>query len=93
MMTHTENERLAVVESELKGVKSAVHRMEGKLDAAIECKADKSEVDELKKSLDSKASADDFAEMRKLLVGILVSVAAFALVTLVGIVLLRVGLG
>lgn len=44
-MTRTEIERLAVVESQVETIASIVGRVESKLDDAIACKADKSEVD------------------------------------------------
>lgn len=70
-MTRTEIERLAVLESEVAYVKDSVSRIEDKLDAAITCKADKSEVEEL----------------RTWGIRLLVGVTSFAVVTLVGLVL------
>ena len=46
-MTKTEIERLAVVESKIDTIESVVNRMENKLDDAISCKADKTEVESI----------------------------------------------
>lgn len=75
-MTVTELERLAVLESEVSSIKDSTSRIEQKLDSAITCKADKSEVQDL----------------RKMFWGVIIGVAAFAVTTLVAIVLFRVGL-
>lgn len=75
-MTATELERLAVLESEVSTIKDSTARIEQKLDSAITCKADKTEVQDL----------------RKMLWGVIIGVAAFAVTTLVGVVLLRIGL-
>lgn len=92
-MTKTEIERLAVVESQIEDVRSDVGevkesqtRIEQKLDAAIECKADRSEVAAITDALKTKASAEEFKELRQLLIRILVSVAGFGLITLVYII-------
>lgn len=86
-MTRTESERLAVVEDKVDDIKERMERIESKLDDAIACKADKSEVQAVEKALAEKASAEDFKEMRKVLLGVLLSIAAFLAVTLIGIVL------
>lgn len=91
-MTITELERLAKVETRLGGVESGLRRIEGKLDDAIACKADKTELASVAEAVAEKASAADFAEMRKLLINVLIGIAAFTTVTLIAIVLMRLGL-
>ena len=81
-MTRTEIERLAAVEERLDSVDRRTERIESKLDAAIECKADKTELATLSEAVDKKASADDFKEMRRLLVGILISIAGTAILVI-----------
>jgi len=63
-----------------------------KLDTALTNKADRSEVVELTTLLGKKANEEDFKELRKLLIGVLLSIAGFAIVTLIGIVMFRIGL-
>lgn len=91
-MTRTEIERLAVVEDKVDDIKDRMERMEALLHEAVACKADKTEVEAVAQAVASKASAADFTEMRKLLIGVLLGVAGFTTVTLIAIVLMRVGL-
>ena len=63
-----------------------------KLDIALANKADRSEVDELTTVLLGKANESDFRELRQLLLKALIGIAAFAIVTLIGIVMYRIGL-
>lgn len=99
-MTPSENERLAVVESQMRDVKASQVRIEEKLDAAIECKADRSEVDsiaaalrtkadaaDLKAVIEKKANAEDFKELRQLLLGVLLSIAGTIALLLLYIIL------
>lgn len=51
-MTAQESERLAAMEAKVDGLCERTERMEGKLDKAIENKADKSEVKELRARID-----------------------------------------
>ena len=91
-MTRTEIERLAVVESKIDGIESTVARMEAKLDDAIVCKADKTALDAMNTELDTKASAEDFKELRRLIITVGLTVVGFLSATLIGIVLFRIGL-
>lgn len=70
-MTRTEIERLAVLEEKVDTLTESVRSIEGKLDQAITCKADKSEVDEL----------------RKWGVTVLLGTAGFCIATIVGVVM------
>lgn len=91
-MTRTEIERLAVVESKIDGIESTVARMESKLDDAISCKADKTALDAMNTELDTKASAEDFKELRRLIIGVGLTALGFLAATFIGIILFRIGL-
>lgn len=91
-MTAQELERLAVVESRIDTIDERTARIEQKLDDAIACKADKDDVIALKKDVSLKADADDFKELRRLFIGILISIAGTAIAIIVGIVLVALNL-
>ena len=88
-MTRTELERLvaleeglARVESDVAEIKGCIGSIDDKLTEAIINKADK---DDFKRLSDTKASQDDFKDLRGLVIGVLVASAAFAITTLVGL--------
>jgi hypothetical protein len=80
------------VDRKVDGLSAKVGRMDQKLDDAISCKADRSDIEDLREGLARKADAADFGELKKLLIGILVSVCGTAVLLLVTIVLFRLGL-
>lgn len=82
-MTRTEIERLAILETEVASIKETTSRIESKLDDAITCKADRSEVQEVR---------DDYTELRKLFISVALTIAGFCAATLIAVVLFRVGL-
>ena len=65
-----DGERLARVEERLDAVDKRTERMEAKLDDAIACKADKSDVDDMSKTL------SDHSKTLNRIVGALVLIAA-----------------
>ena len=81
----TDNERLAVLETEVRIVKESQGRIEAKLDEAIACKADRSDVDEIRLAVEAKADKDDFDKLQSTIVGIVLATCGLAVTTLVGL--------
>lgn len=98
-MTPDESTRLAVIETkveaverDVKGIRTDVREVSAKLDRFAETKADCTELDAVKASVDAakelaaaKVDADDFGELRTLLITILLASAGFAITTLVAL--------
>lgn len=83
---------VCTVDSKVDTLSGKVDDIVGKLDAALETKADRVDLAKMEMAIKGKADEEDFKEMRQLLIKILVGIAAFAVVTLIGIVMYRIGL-
>lgn len=72
-----------MVETKLDTHGEILERIERKLDTTIECKADKSEVKEVRDSLADKASEQDVKDLRRLFYGVAATVIGAAVLQVV----------
>lgn len=93
-MTPAEETRLAVLETEVKGVrgdiadvKVCISDLSAKVDKALIDKTDWTAHDALVAKVDTKAEASELSGLRSLIIGLLISTAGAALLLLIGIVL------
>jgi hypothetical protein len=89
-MTPQEVERLAVLEQQLTDLDTRMDRMETKLDAVLNTKADKEQVRIIEERqqtvIKDKVDKDEFCELRKMVVGLVVASCGFAVTTIIGLV-------
>ena len=83
---------VCAVDVKVDSLASKVNLIDEKLDLALKDNATRQSVADVVEKLDGKANESDFREMRALLLRILIAVAAFAVVTLIGIVMYRIGI-
>jgi hypothetical protein len=88
-MTAQEIERLAVVEQQLTDLDTRMDRMEGKLDAVLNTKADKEQVRLIEERqqtvIKTKVDRDEFCELRKLVIGLVVASCGSLAMVLIGL--------
>lgn len=88
-MTAAEIERLAVVEEKMDAVCDRLSVLEAKLDTVLNTKADKSELARVEARIAGRDAVDaltrDFTTLQRLVMGLVVTSAGFAITTLVGL--------